>query len=202
MSLSHEYRRILNSLEGELEVKKSRFITRAVYIDSREPALEFLAQCKQLYPDARHHCWAYCVGAPQNPVQLAMSDDGEPSGTAGKPILNAIVSKGFGNICVVVIRYFGGIKLGAGGLIRAYGGAAAKALDEAEWEPVVPKVRFTLNCDFAQEQRVRHWLKVNRGDLIGVRYTNRVELVIALEVSLESALLAFTQAEMIDVRSN
>src|SRR5690625_1242748 len=89
--------------------------------------------------------------------QGAMNDDGEPSGTAGKPIFNVIQHKGVGDVMVVVTRYFGGVKLGAGGLVRAYAGAAEAVLSAMEIVERVPESRFTLSLDFAQEQPLRHW---------------------------------------------
>ncbi len=111
-------------IETETEVKKSRFIARATKVTDRQSAIAFVEQAKQDYPGARHHCWAYLLGNPASASSAAANDAGEPSGTAGKPILNVIQHKGVGDVIVVVIRYFGGIKLGAGGLVRAYSGAA------------------------------------------------------------------------------
>jgi len=102
--------------EAQYTVKKSRFIARVVPIGSREDALAAVAVAKRDYPDARHHCWAYLLGEPGDARSAGMSDDGEPAGTAGKPILNVLQHGKFGDVLVVVIRYFGGIKLGAGGL--------------------------------------------------------------------------------------
>jgi putative IMPACT (imprinted ancient) family translation regulator len=101
-----------------------------------------------------HHCWAYRIGQ-----AYRFSDNGEPSSSAGKPILAAIDGQGFDRVVVVVTRWFGGIKLGIGGLIRAYGGTAAQCLQQAARQPIVPVTRMTLRCDFAQwsllEGRIR-----------------------------------------------
>ncbi|KAI4370423.1 hypothetical protein MLD38_018777 [Melastoma candidum] len=105
----------------EREVKKSKFIAIAGPISDEQSALSFLSQVKD--PRATHNCWAYKVGG-----QFRSNDDGEPSGTAGKPIYSAIESSGIDRVMVVVIRYFGGIKLGTGGLVRAYGGVVAECL--------------------------------------------------------------------------
>ncbi|CAG0912002.1 unnamed protein product, partial [Cyprideis torosa] len=103
-------------VEHELVVNKSRFIAWIAPASDREQAMALLDEARLAYPDARHHCWAYVLGNPSNAASAAANDDGEPAGTAGKPILNVIQHKAIGNIMVVVIRYFGGIKLGAGGL--------------------------------------------------------------------------------------
>ena len=119
MLKSLSYKQVLELGKFELEVKKSRFIVRYSPIASRDDAIAFVDRWRAAFPDARHHCWAFCLGSPQCPKQVGMSDDGEPTGTAAKPILNSIIGKEVGDVCVVVIRYFGGTKLGAGGLIRA-----------------------------------------------------------------------------------
>jgi uncharacterized YigZ family protein len=178
----------------ELEIKKSRFITEAKPIDSREQALEFVRQKKVEFPDARHHCWAYIVGSPQNPLLIAMSDDGEPSGTAGKPILNAIQGKGVGNIVIVVTRYFGGVKLGAGGLIRAYGGAAAKLIDTLQLREIHTFKEFTFSAGFEFEQPLRHWLGLHEGELKSADYAQVVVFTVAVMEAYVEDLKMFLSA--------
>ncbi len=125
----------------EIEVKKSRFLVQAAPVASPEEALAFLAQVSD--PAATHNCWAYRIGQ-----AYRFSDDGEPASTAGKPILAAIDGQGIDAVMVVVTRWFGGTKLGAGGLVRAYGGAAAECLRRAERRVVVPHVSARLHCAF------------------------------------------------------
>lgn len=117
--------------ETETVIEKSRFIARAVKAESEDDARDLLAFVKKLHPFATHNCYAYIV---DNGAIARFSDDGEPQGTAGMPILEVVKARGLVNTAVVVTRYFGGIKLGAGGLVRAYSGAAAKVLDEAGTE--------------------------------------------------------------------
>lgn len=170
----------------EYEIKKSRFIAWADYAPSREAALVLLAQARQTYPDARHHCWAYLLGSPQVAVSAAMSDDGEPAGTAGKPILNVLQHKGVGDIMLVVSRYFGGIKLGAGGLVRAYSAAAQMAMEALPVQARIATCCVQIHCDFSQEQTVRHWAGVCEAAVTDCSYAERVCL--QLEVP-ELALL-------------
>lgn len=125
-----------------LEVKHSRFLAQAVAIDSADVALVALAPLCD--PAATHNCWAWRVGA-----QYRSSDDGEPAGTAGRPILAAIDGQGCDQVLVVVTRWFGGIKLGAGGLVRAYGGAAAECLRRAEKRPLIVFAELEFACPFA-----------------------------------------------------
>ena len=115
--------------EGLYKEKGSKFIASAFTVMSEDEAKQAIADIKKEYYDARHHCFAYMIGPDK--ANFRSSDDGEPSGTAGKPILNQILSKDVTNVCVVVTRYFGGIKLGTSGLINAYKTASREALDNA-----------------------------------------------------------------------
>ena len=124
------------------DIKKSRFTAVAGPIASDEEAKRFLADHGD--PGANHRCWAFRLGE-----TYRFSDDGEPSGTAGKPILQAIDGRSIDGVIVVVLRWFGGILLGSGGLIRAYGGTAAACLDAAEKREIVPMVHTTLACGFS-----------------------------------------------------
>ena len=125
----------------ELIVKKSRFLAQAIAIDSTERAPAFLALLHAA--DASHHCWAYRIGG-----IYRTSDDGEPAGTAGRPILAAIDTQHCNEVMVVVARWFGGIKLGAGGLVRAYGGAASECLRGAMRTPLIELARIAIACGF------------------------------------------------------
>lgn len=112
---------------GEIVEKKSRFIATVVPVANEDEALQFIEQTKKQYWDARHNCSAYVIG-PNNEITHC-SDDGEPAKTAGRPILDVILGEGIHNVCVVVTRYFGGVLLGTGGLVRAYQGAAKAGLE-------------------------------------------------------------------------
>ncbi|MDL2321376.1 IMPACT family protein [Desulfosarcina sp. OttesenSCG-928-B08] len=125
----------------EEDIKKSRFIVHAAPVSGVDDAMAFLGQVRE--ERATHNCWAFRV----NPV-YRFSDDGEPGGTAGRPILSAIEKQQFDQVMVVVVRYFGGIKLGAGGLSRAYGGCAAKCLQAADRIPLAVKVTLRLKAGF------------------------------------------------------
>lgn len=124
------------------DIRKSRFLAQAAKVDAAEAALAFVARVG--VADATHNCWAYRIGA-----QYRFSDDGEPGGSAGRPILLAIEGQAVDRIVVVVTRWYGGIKLGVGGLARAYGGCAAECLRLADKERLVERVRARVRCDFA-----------------------------------------------------
>lgn len=181
--------------EIEYEIKKSRFLARAEAAESREQAFETLLLMQQKYPDARHHCWAYQIGSPFSPTLVAMNDDGEPSGTAGRPILNVIQHKEIGNLMVVVSRYFGGIKLGAGGLVRAYSSAAEQAISALTLDIYQPLTQAWVHCDFSKEQIIRHWLQGNHGQVLQANYSHEVILEIAYQAKVEEALLGFLAAQ-------
>lgn len=125
-----------------IEVKHSRFLAHAIAVDSAEVAQTALAERSD--PAATHNCWAWRVGG-----QYRSSDDGEPAGTAGRPILAAIDGQGYDQVLVVVTRWYGGIKLGAGGLVRAYGGAAAECLRRADKRPLIVYAELEFACPFA-----------------------------------------------------
>lgn len=192
--MTRTYPAPVDTIETETEVKKSRFIARASKAVSREEALAFVEQARNDFPDARHHCWAYLLGNPASAATAAMNDDGEPSGTAGKPILNVLQHKGVGDVVVVVIRYFGGIKLGAGGLVRAYSGAAEAAMSLLPVEQAVAMQQFMLNMDFAKEQPLRHWLGQHQGVVVTVDYGADVTMDISVPDERVADLKAFCAA--------
>jgi uncharacterized YigZ family protein len=168
---------------AEIEIKKSRFIAYAQTIETREQGMQWLDEIKAQYPDARHHCWAYLIGNPACASNAGMGDDGEPSGTAGKPILNVLQHKGVGDVMVIVVRYFGGIKLGAGGLTRAYGQAAQAVMEILPIIQQVEMVSIEVVCDFALEKQVRHFLEEAEGKLVSVDYANQVTLQLQLPLA-------------------
>ena len=134
----------------EEEIKKSRFITYLQHTEGLEQAKAFWVEIKAKHPNARHHCWAAVAGKPTDSQQLGFSDDGEPAGTAGKPMLSALQGSLVGEISAVVVRYYGGILLGTGGLVRAYGNGVQQALKLLETERKVERQLFQVHCDYAQ----------------------------------------------------
>lgn len=182
-----------DAVERELIIKKSRFIAWLRPVDSREAGLAVVAQARMQYPDATHHCYAWLIGDPSS-GQGAMHDDGEPSGTAGKPIFNVIRHKAVGDVMVVVTRYFGGVKLGAGGLVRAYAGAAEAVLSAMNVVEHVPMTAVALSLDFAQEQPLRHWCDQHQAQLIDVSYGSQVTARIVVADAALEVLLSFCAA--------
>jgi len=144
-------------------VNRSRFLAIAGPASDPDSALALIAE--HSLADATHNCWAYRIGQ-----QYRFNDDGEPGGTAGRPILAAIEGQGFDQVAVLVVRWFGGIKLGAGGLVRAYGGCAAECLRLAPRLPLVTMTRLDCRIDFALETALRNLLPEFRADVVAQDY--------------------------------
>jgi uncharacterized YigZ family protein len=165
---------------SEETIKKSRFITLLAHTEGVEAARAFVQQVKQDHPGARHHCWAWVAGAPQDSQQLGFSDDGEPSGTAGKPMLAQLMGADIGEITAVVVRYYGGIMLGTGGLVKAYGGGVQQGLKNLARQRKVPMQLFTLQCDYAQLSDVERLLQRVNGKVTDSHYLDHVSLTLAV----------------------
>jgi len=182
-----------SSKQTEITIKKSRFIAAAYCVDRRLQVMSHLEKSREKFPDAGHHCWAYIIGSPVNPCLMAMSDDGEPTGTAGKPILNVLQHKQIGNILVIVSRYFGGVKLGAGGLVRAYSGATQAVIDILPISKFVPKVSVQITVEFSQEQNLRHWLSSHQLEISECNYREKVDCRFELPEALKTDFIQTTK---------
>lgn len=151
------YKTLLTRASDEFIIKKSRFIGYGAPAASEEEALGFLADVRSAHKDASHHCYAYIIGA--NMGVMRYSDDGEPGGTAGMPIIEVMKARQVTNACVVVVRYFGGVLLGAGGLTRAYSQGAATAINAAGVGEVSPTRRYLMEVPYPMLGRVEYLLK-------------------------------------------
>jgi uncharacterized YigZ family protein len=181
------YQTLKRAITARLEIKKSEFIAYAYPVTSREQAMFHVEQLREQYPDARHFCWAYIIGDPDNTTSAGFDDDGEPSGTAGRPILNVLQHKSIGNVIIIVVRYFGGIKLGAGGLTRAYAGSAQAAVDEMTLNPYVPMAQIQILAEFATEAQCRYIIESLDGHIDDVAYSKQVTLTATLaEADIDS----------------
>ncbi len=181
------YQTLKRDVTARLEIKKSEFIAYAYPVTSREEAMFHVEQLREQYPDARHFCWGYIIGDPDNTTSAGFDDDGEPSGTAGRPILNVLQHKSIGNVIIIVVRYFGGIKLGAGGLTRAYAGSAQAAVDEMTLNPYVPMAQIQILAEFATEAQCRYMIENLGGHIDDVAYSKQVTLTATLaEANIDS----------------
>ncbi len=151
------YKTLLTRASDEFIINKSRFIGYGAPAASEEEALGFLADVRSAHKDASHHCYAYIIGA--NMGVMRYSDDGEPGGTAGMPIIEVMKARQITNACVVVVRYFGGVLLGAGGLTRAYSQGAATAINAAGVGEVSPTRRYLMEVPYPMLGRVEYLLK-------------------------------------------
>ena len=174
------YQTLKNPVTARLEIKKSEFIAYAYPVNSREQAMFHVEQLREKYPDARHWCWAYIIGDPDNTTSAGFDDDGEPNGTAGRPILGVLQHKSIGNIIIIVVRYFGGIKLGAGGLTRAYAGSAQAVIDQMTLQPYVSMTQVQIVADFAHESQCRYIVEDLRGHIDDVVYSKQVTLTVTI----------------------
>ena len=143
----------------EFEEKRSLFIGHAIHVDNEDEAAAFVKSIKKQYADATHNVWAYHL---KGGIIARYSDDGEPQGTAGMPVLEAIRKSGVDDVCVVVTRYFGGILLGAGGLVRAYSHSAVIAIEGAEIVTYEPYYEYELVCGYSEYQKYSNILGIER----------------------------------------
>ena len=178
--MSSPYIIAAEELIDETIVTRSRFICYLTPCSSAEQAKAFIKGLQALHPQANHHCYAFIAGRPENSQLYGFSDDGEPSGTAGKPMLTMLMGSNIGEVCAVVVRYFGGTKLGPGGLQRAYGGSVKQALSLLKTKLKIPMVRKTLACQYTQVNDVLYFLDQLGGEVIKQDYNENVQLTLAL----------------------
>ncbi|MER7192170.1 YigZ family protein [Streptomyces flaveolus] len=176
--MQDEYRTVPRAGVHETEINRSRFLCALAPAATEEEAQAFIASVRKQHADANHNCWAYVIGA-DAAVQKA-SDDGEPGGTAGVPMLQMLLRRDMRYVVAVVTRYFGGVKLGAGGLIRAYGGAVGEALDDLG---TLTRRRFrlaTVTVDHQRAGKLQNELRATGREVRDVRYAEAVTIEIGL----------------------
>ncbi|WIH19432.1 YigZ family protein [Photobacterium damselae] len=174
----------------EEEIKKSRFITYLAHTPNIDAAKAFVNHIKEKHHDARHNCWAFVAGRPTDSMKWGFSDDGEPSGTAGKPILAQLTGSNVGEITAVVTRYYGGIRLGTGGLVKAYGGGVQQALAQLIMQEKVMTAIVTLCCDYNQVSLVESLLNEHSGVQLTADYQTQVSMALELDQREVSAFCA------------
>ena len=151
--MDREYKTVYEGGEGEIVEKKSRFIATVIPCEDEETALQFIEATKKKYWDAKHNVFAFNV---KKGKTLRFSDDGEPHGTAGKPILDVIVGSGLTDIAIVVTRYFGGVLLGTGGLVRAYSKSAKDVIESAEVFQMIPSLEYETVCEYTDHSKLEN----------------------------------------------
>lgn len=168
-----EFKTIEKKNFAEIVEKKSRFIANIYNVESKEEAEEKIKQIKKKYYDAKHHCFAFSI-IEENGITQKSSDDGEPSGTAGAPILNIIKSNNLQNVVIIVTRYFGGILLGTGGLTRAYSEAAGKVVEQSELIQKEPGMEVELEIDYNDNEKFKYYCQKNNVNIIKIEYTENI----------------------------
>ena len=172
--MASEYKILYKGGEGEIVEKKSRFIATTVPVNSEEEALVFIEAMKKKYWDARHNCFAYVVGERNELARC--SDDGEPQGTAGKPMLDVLLGEGIHNVAVVVTRYFGGVLLGTGGLVRAYSGATKEGLASSVIITKTYGIKLQIGTDYTGLGKIQYILGQRGIKILESEYTEAVKL--------------------------
>ena len=188
-----EFRTIKEDDQVQEEIKKSRFICHAKRVYSEEEARDFITAIKKEHYKATHNCSAFIIGERSGIKRT--SDDGEPSGTAGVPMLGVLENHNLTNICVVVTRYFGGIKLGAGGLIRAYAGSVALAVKEIGIIEIKEQVGIAIQMSYTQYQEYNNFLKEHTLMELDTNFTDQVDTMIYVDKeekeNIKAALVEF-----------
>ena len=179
MSERDSYKVVISNGCGEIVEKKSRFIANVFPVENQQQAEEKIAEISKKYWDARHNCYAFVIG--KNSENTRCSDNGEPSGTAGKPILEVIKGAGLTNTLVIVTRYFGGVLLGTGGLVRAYTQAAQAGIADARISEMVYSQKLTLEVAYNMVNNVQYYLGQNNIAIADSRYEANVQFDICVK---------------------
>ncbi|MGE5578294.1 MAG: IMPACT family protein [Syntrophothermus sp.] len=187
MAQDDTYKTIRAEASYELKIERSVFIAHAREVNSEEEAKAFIAAIREEHKQATHNCYAYRIGTGSREITY-FNDHGEPSGTAGKPILGAILSREATNLCVVVTRYFGGKKLGVRGLIEAYGAVAGKVIDTAGIVAKAPTSKISIECDYPNLDRVLYQLNQYGATVITADYGQQILLTVEVNKAASGGL--------------
>lgn len=182
------FKTISNDSEAEIIEKKSKFIANIFYVETREEAEEKIKEIKKKYFDARHNCFAYSIFTKDRIIER-FSDDGEPSGTAGAPMLNILSSQNLRNVVVIVTRYFGGILLGTGGLVRAYTGAVQEALKNVEIIEKYLGLEVNLEVNYPNLEKLKYYLKQNEIKILSSEYLENIKVLVEMSEEKLNILL-------------
>jgi uncharacterized YigZ family protein len=182
---------ITKNREYSCKIKRSEFIAHLAYVETIEEAKQFISQISEEHKTASHNCWAFIVG--ENGQTFHSSDAGEPSGTAGKPILNALKKHGMTNIVAVITRYFGGVKLGIRGLIEAYGQTTATAVQQKPLKKLIKTVEFWVTTTYDFIEPLKYNIKEQHGQITDIQYSADVKLLVQVEEHLQVPLRNYLQ---------
>ena len=188
---------IKEQVSGEIIEKKSKFIANVFCVETANEAEEKIKEIKNKYYDAKHNCFAYLIMGENNEIIKKASDDGEPSGTAGLPILQILEKRNLSNILVIVTRYFGGILLGTGGLLRAYSDATINALDKAEIIEKTLGLEIIIETTYKDVEQVKYYLEKQKTKITNVNYQENVELLVEIPEETKDIILKNIQEKII-----
>lgn len=191
--MTEQYKTVYEGGEGELVEKKSRFIATVRPVKTEEEANQFVEEMRKKYWDARHNCWAFILGERQEFKRC--SDDGEPSQTAGKPMMDVLTGAGLTDVAVVVTRYFGGTLLGTGGLVRAYSGAVQEGLKNSTVITKYRGVKLSVTTDYNGVGKLQYLFGQKEIPILSVEYTDKVVFTVLVESSrIQEIKKAITEA--------
>ena len=173
-----EFKTISNNVSAEIVEKKSKFIANIFYVETPEEADKYIKDIKKKYHDARHNVFAYAIETKDGGVAVKYNDDGEPQGTAGAPILKVILEQGLSNILVVVTRYFGGILLGTGGLLRAYVDTTLKALEKASFVQKMIGYEVKISVEYDELEKWKYYAKKSNLKILKMEYLDNIEIIV------------------------
>lgn len=193
------YKVIEGNTSYELTEKKSKFIADLMYVENKQEAEDRIKEIKKKYHDARHNCYAYRV-LENNSIYEKSSDDGEPSGTAGAPMLNLLQRNNLINCVVVITRYFGGILLGTGGLVRAYSDSTAKTIEKANKAEIELGIEYELHVDYPSFQNLQYYVQKNGISIISTKYQEEITCNIVIKNDIKEKFLNDVQNKQIDVK--
>lgn len=191
---------IKENTEYTLTEKKSKFIANLIKVENQEKAEDIIKQYKKKYHDARHNCIAYRVLENEQIIEKS-SDDGEPSGTAGAPMLNILQKNNLCNVLIIVTRYFGGVLLGTGGLVRAYSEATTGAINEASMANIAIGVEAKVTLDYNNFEKFQYYCRINEIELINTEYLDNIVCNIAMEEDKKEKLLKDYEEKNINLNS-
>ena len=182
----------------EIVEKKSKFIANMFYIEDAQEAEEIIKKTKKKYFDARHNCIAYRVIEKERLIERS-SDDGEPSGTAGAPMLNILQKNNLVNVLIIVTRYFGGILLGTGGLVRAYSSSLQKAIEESEKEKKCLGVEMQVEVEYQNFESFKYYCKINNIEVVETQYLDKIICKIELEETTKLKIIKDYETQKINI---
>lgn len=194
-----EFITIKENVVAEIVEKKSKFIASLIYVDNTQDAENIIKDIKKKYFDARHNCIAYRIVEDEKIVERS-SDDGEPSGTAGAPMLTILQKNNLANVLVIVTRYFGGILLGTGGLVRAYSESTIKAIEEADKVEMILGEELEVVLDYNNFENFKYYCKNNEINIVNPQYTENIACKIEINADKKQKLMGDFETKKINLK--